>query len=129
MLFRSVLDEGGGVAGDGYVPADRLDVKLAGLDRLDLVKLDVEGADLHALRGMSGLLARFAPVLFVECHDIYGYYDRADLERTLADLGYGFEVAASVPTAWMPGGPDGITRQADYLVARPVATASDGKVT
>lgn len=109
------------------VRAGRLDqdpdllTALAHAGHLDLVKLDVEGADLHALRGMAGLLERHRPVLFIECHDIYGYYDRADLEATLASLGYTFEVAASVPSTWMPGGPDGVTRMADYLIARPAA--------
>jgi FkbM family methyltransferase len=108
--------------GSGAVPAGRLDqlTELTELDRLDLVKLDVEGADLHALRGMQGLLERYRPVLFVECHDIYGYYQRADLEALLRDLGYGFEVAHSVPSTWMPDGPSDVVRMADYLVCRPV---------
>jgi FkbM family methyltransferase len=39
----------------------------AGLGRLDLVKLDVEGAELEALRGMGGSLSRLRPrVLVVE---------------------------------------------------------------
>jgi hypothetical protein len=104
------------------VPAGRLDdqPELLALPRLDLVKVDVEGADIHALRGMAGLLGRFGPVLLIECHDIYGYYDRADLEATLTDLGYGFEVAASVSTSWQPGiGVIGGVRESDYLVARP----------
>lgn len=104
------------------VPAVRLDTcpELTGLDRLDLVKLDVEGADLHALRGMAGLLAAHRPVLFIECHDIYGYYDRADLEQLLTDLGYTFEVAWSVPSQWMPDGYSETVRYADYLLCRPV---------
>ncbi len=36
------------------------------LDRLDIVKLDVEGFELNVLRGASGLLARFQPTVFVE---------------------------------------------------------------
>jgi FkbM family methyltransferase len=105
------------------VPAGRLDEQpeLTGLDRLDLVKLDVEGADLHALRGMAALLAAHRPVLFIECHDIYGYYTRADLEQTLTDLGYTWEVAASVPTQWLPGGYGETVQMADYLIARPVS--------
>jgi FkbM family methyltransferase len=104
------------------VPAGRLDeqLELTSLDRLDLVKLDVEGADIHALRGMAGLLAKHQPVLFIECHDIYGYYTRAELEQTLTDLGYEFEVAASVPSQWMPTGYSETVQQGDYLVARPI---------
>src|SRR5262245_6335428 len=47
--------------------------------RLDLVKLDVEGADLQALWGMRETLERFRPVLFIEDHSVYGYYAHADL--------------------------------------------------
>jgi FkbM family methyltransferase len=109
---------------DRTVRAARLDRDLGPLvadcGRLDLVKLDVEGADLHALRGMAGLLKQCGPALLIECHDIYGYYTRADLEQTLTDLGYSFEVAASVPSNWQPGvGIIEEVRDADYLVCRP----------
>ncbi len=106
----------------GTVPAGRLDQlpELADIGRLDLVKLDVEGADLHALRGMKGLLERYRPVLFIEDHSVYGYFERADLEATLREFGYGFEVAHSVPTQWMPDGPSEIVQMADYLICRPV---------
>jgi FkbM family methyltransferase len=72
------------------VTAVRLDTldPLRELDRLDMVKLDVEGADLHALRGMSGLLERFRPNLLVERHDVYFYYALDDLTGLLASLGY-----------------------------------------
>jgi FkbM family methyltransferase len=119
------LPSGNGEA--GTVPAQRLDDVteiLEALDkagRLDVVKLDVEGADIHALRGMAGLLERYRPALLIECHDIYGYYDRADLEATLRELGYDFEVAASIPSNWQPGvGIIDQTRDADYLVCQPV---------
>jgi FkbM family methyltransferase len=103
---------------DGTVRAGRLDEELT-LNRLDLVKLDVEGADIHALKGMAGLLEKHRPVLFVECHDVYGYYERADLEQTLTDLGYGFEVAKSEWTAWQPDGESDELRQCDWLICRP----------
>jgi len=126
--------DGGGartLAGDGagvVVWANRLDDseaawRLADGDRLDLVKLDVEGADIHALLGMKGLLDRWGPTLLIECHDIYGYYDRADLEQTLTDLGYQWRVAASEPSNWQPGvGIIDHYRMNDYLVATPIAT-------
>lgn len=111
---------------DGTVPAmplDSNDLVQAALDetgRLDLVKLDVEGADLHALRGMRGLLERYRPALFVECHDIYGYYEREDLEALLTGLGYTFEVAASAMTRWQPDGTSDELRQGDWLTCRPI---------
>jgi FkbM family methyltransferase len=120
-----VLPAGGirtAVSGDIVLTAaGRLDERpeLAALDRLDLIKLDVEGADIHALRGMAGLLSKHRPVLFIECHDIYGYYTRADLEDTLTGLGYTWKVAASVPSQWMPDGYHDTVQQADYLIATP----------
>ena len=105
------------------VPAKRLDQEttLRGLGRLDLVKLDVEGADLHALRGMAGLLAEHHPALLIECHDIYGYYKREDLEAVLTDLGYTWEVAHTYMTRWMPDQVTDEVRRADYLVCKPVS--------
>jgi FkbM family methyltransferase len=65
-----------------------LDAILEDVDRLDLVKLDVEGADLHALRGMASSLERLAPVLFIEDHSVYGYYEHTELIELLEKLGY-----------------------------------------
>lgn len=59
--------------------------------RLDLVKVDVEGADLHAIDGMRGLVAKHQPVLFIEDHSEYGYYRQDDLLALIASLGYGRE--------------------------------------
>lgn len=103
------------------VPAARLDEDpgLVELDRLDLVKLDVEGADLHALRGMAGLLARYRPTLFVETHDCYGYYTRDQLEQTLTELGYRWETVHTYQTRWQPAGIAEQPVDADYLVCTP----------
>lgn len=75
-------------AGAVKVQAAPLDDMLGWLGQLDTVKLDVEGADLHALRGMRGLIAKHKPVLFIEDHAMYGYYDRADLMALLEGFGY-----------------------------------------
>ena len=80
------------------------------LERLDLVKLDVEGGDLHALRGMAALLSAYRPVLFIEDHSIYGYYDRADLLALIESLGYDAELFLAA----LPAG-----REAPYVIARP----------
>ncbi|MGH8171551.1 MAG: FkbM family methyltransferase, partial [Rhodanobacteraceae bacterium] len=50
------------------VPAVVLDEKLAGLTRLDLIKIDVEGMEPRALRGLSRTLDRFRPTLITEFH-------------------------------------------------------------
>jgi len=98
----------------GGVEALPLDMILGGdeggLGRLDLILLDVEGADLRALAGMTGLIAAHRPVLFIEDHSIYGYYEHADLVAALATLGY---TAQSV-TAHLPG-----DRTAPYVIAHP----------
>jgi FkbM family methyltransferase len=50
------------------VPTVVLDDALAGLDRLDVVKIDIAGMEPRALRGLSRMLERFRPVLISEFH-------------------------------------------------------------
>lgn len=52
------------------VPVDTLDgiAKGYGLEKIDLVKVDVEGAELDVLEGSRGLLERCKPILLVEVH-------------------------------------------------------------
>jgi FkbM family methyltransferase len=40
-----------------------------GLSRVDVIKLDVEGAELHALRGASATILRDQPTLMIEVND------------------------------------------------------------
>lgn len=40
------------------------------LDRIDVIKMDIEGAELHALRGAMDTLHRFRPALVVECNPV-----------------------------------------------------------
>jgi FkbM family methyltransferase len=99
--------------GDGTVtgmPLDRVlstDRVLKKAGRLDLIKLDVEGADLHALRGMAGILAKYRPVMVIEDHSVYDYYKLDDLRDLLAELGYGMREL-------------GMYGCAPYLLAEPV---------
>jgi FkbM family methyltransferase len=72
----------------GSVRGARLDDVLGDLDRIDLVKMDVEGSDLHSLRGMSGLLTRHRPALIVESHHVYGYFYLEELLDLLKNLEY-----------------------------------------
>jgi FkbM family methyltransferase len=64
----------------------------AGLDRLDLVKIDIEGAEILALRGMRETLRRLRPrVLAIEVKDVVmarGPGDEAALHTLLAGCGY-----------------------------------------
>ena len=71
------------------VPLSRLDtlVALHRLDRIDFVKIDVEGHERRVLDGAAASLARFRPVLVVETgHE--GAGERALIRNRLEDLGY-----------------------------------------
>jgi FkbM family methyltransferase len=68
-LFVGDMEVAAGLTGEGArVPINMTpaDVHLAGLD-VDLVKLDVEGAEAAALVGMAETLKRCQPALIVEC--------------------------------------------------------------
>lgn len=80
----------------GGIPLDRLEsdtaatrIRIEKLDeavappRLDLIKADVEGMELAVLKGAAGLIRRFRPVLYVECHA-----PQPPLLRWLAKAGY-----------------------------------------
>ena len=61
------------------------------LSALDIVKVDIEGAELRALEGMRSSIARWAPALAIEVHPgflpLYG--DSVDaLEAFFEDVGY-----------------------------------------
>ncbi len=50
------------------VPAVALDALLEQVDRLDLVKIDIEGFEPYALRGMRAALQKWRPVVLCEFH-------------------------------------------------------------
>jgi len=64
------------------------------VQRVNLLKLDLEGYEVRALRGARQLLSRFRPVLFLEAHEpnLQNHGDDlAGLERELASLNYRWE--------------------------------------
>ncbi|MFA5084207.1 MAG: FkbM family methyltransferase [Candidatus Paceibacterota bacterium] len=76
----------------------RLEVKTVALDDLigkgkllppDVIKIDVEGAELAVLRGAAGILRKYRPVLFLSTH---GREIHELCLNFLASLGYNFEV-------------------------------------
>lgn len=78
-----------------------LDTLLADLDRVDLVKIDIEGAEPMALRGMADLLRRHRPVIFTELSPVLL---QATAQTTpdaylqqLRDLGYTLRVIGFAP--------------------------------
>jgi len=59
------------------------------LDHIDLIKLDIEGAEAKALMGMAGLLARSRPLVICEWHPTAA---GADYAGVFGRLGYGCEL-------------------------------------
>ena len=89
-----LIDTGrAGAAGTVTVQTVRLDTwwAAAGEPRVDVLKLDVEGAELLTLRGAGDLLARRRPTMFFELHpvnvSVYPYTAR-DVIQHLNDAGY-----------------------------------------
>ena len=80
------------------------------IERVDLVKMDIEGAELRALTGMRSLLARHRPLLAIEVHPAFmaGYGRRRGGPRGLPAraglrLGGGRAAGGSRPTTtWWP---------------------------
>ena len=61
------------------VPATSLDSYFPPGSRVDFVKMDIEGAEAQALRGMRRLLQEYKPLVFVEFHDESGWTGRKEL--------------------------------------------------
>lgn len=74
------------------IQAVALDDALAGLPRLDVVKMDIDGGELRAVRGMRGVLRRHRPKLFFEFAPYVlrelGRCDPKLLLEEILDLGY-----------------------------------------
>lgn len=83
----------------------RLDdwVHSAKLDRLDWIKMDIEGAEERAIRGGLETIEKFRPRLIVECHT---FQDAGIADRIRAMLpGYSFEAFDREPCVMLVGGP------------------------
>jgi FkbM family methyltransferase len=81
------------------VEISTLDERLAGLGRLDFLKVDVEGHELPVLRGGREVLARHTPVLFVEIEARHG----GSVEAVAAELaGHGYAGRMVTPSGLRP---------------------------
>mgnify|MGYP003700608023 CR=1 FL=1 len=67
------------------VPVARLDT--LGLDRIDMIKIDVEGAEVAVLEGARDSVARHRPVILLDTHPSLGA-DVAALQAFADSLGY-----------------------------------------
>jgi FkbM family methyltransferase len=70
-----------------------LDEILLETDRVDLIKLDIEGGELAALRGAARAINKFRPMLIFECGSEYSLAEQKLSRRELydfivSDLGY-----------------------------------------
>jgi FkbM family methyltransferase len=90
----------------------RLDDELRGVDRIDLIKMDIEGAEVQALTGMTDLLMRCRPVLLCEWHPAAAGPGHADL---FDRLGYDCELLEPMSAT-----------EPFHFVARPRRTAATG---
>ncbi len=82
-------DQGG--AQEFYAQADRLDDLIGTLERIDLVKFDIEGFELHAWKGFERTLRRCRPTILSEFHPhcmrTYARCDPADYLAALLEYG------------------------------------------
>ncbi len=81
-----------------YVPGVRLDALLAHEPRIDVVKMDIEGHEPLALKGMEGIVRRHRPLIVSEFHpkamgEYFALEARDYLEAIMA-LGYRLSVIA-----------------------------------
>jgi FkbM family methyltransferase len=78
-----------GVIGAVPVRVEPLDVVLSGEERVDVVRMDVEGAEYDVLLGARGILARDLPYLVIEVHRrLLGEGGYRRLREFVLDLGY-----------------------------------------
>lgn len=80
-----------------------------GLDRIDWVKLDVEGAEEKAVRGALGSVRRFRPRILVECH-VFLDVGLVDKVRSLllSVSGYSFQEVDRDPCVMLIATPSGL---------------------
>jgi FkbM family methyltransferase len=62
------------------------------LDRIDFIKMDIEGAELEVVRSMGPLLERFRPRLILEAHEVGGQSLVEPVRRAFDGFGYRTEL-------------------------------------
>lgn len=82
------------------VSMDNLDniVRMYHLKRIDLIKIDAEGAELDVLIGAQNVLLTFKPLLLVEVHFGFGWKPEA-LYNLLRKLGYAMTIEERIHKA------------------------------
>lgn len=65
-----------------------------GIDRVDWIKLDIEGAELGALKGAEATLRKYKPRVLVECHNFHVPTMEGDVGRFMLGLDIGYTMIA-----------------------------------
>jgi hypothetical protein len=89
-LPTNYVTESGRPQQTARVPVTTVDgtVRALGLERLDFVKMDIEGSEVAALRGAAETLRRFRPRLLVETHTVNGVATTEAVVESLKSHGY-----------------------------------------
>lgn len=61
-----------------------------GIDRVDWIKMDIEGAEFEALKGAEQCLRRWTPKLLIECHEFHDKQLPRKVHGFLTGLGVGY---------------------------------------
>ncbi len=87
---------------DGGIYVDTIDSY--DLDHVDLIQLDIEGAEYEALQGAAKTIERCKPVIVVEAKMTQHFYGRevSDLYSLLHKLGYQSHSAFARDQLWVP---------------------------
>lgn len=114
--------------GDGMIRGDTV---AESIGPPDLVKIDVDGAEVEVLEGLQGTLREHRPVLMLEVHLRPEPYDerRAAVARILAEAGYRLRLCREHRTpkaGWEPIAPDELPDgpwgdKTDYMLLADVA--------
>jgi FkbM family methyltransferase len=100
-------------------PTERIQVNAVTLDRacasrpVDLVKIDVEGAEVHVLRGAQHMLEEHRPAIFIECLPDGPWREIESFLRTLAYEFHHLRDIGKVPTRTLY--PDSTRRWRNFL--------------
>jgi FkbM family methyltransferase len=79
-------------SGNISVKTTTIDEFLAGANiKVDLIKIDVEGAELKVLQGARNTLQKMRPKVFIETHDRFESGVHQQCEKFLLELGYRVE--------------------------------------
>ncbi len=82
-----------------YVAGIRLDDFLCQYPKVDVIKMDIEGHELKALRGLHKTITTFRPVIVTEFNPVainqFARLEPSDFLREFVELGYGLSVIQS----------------------------------